>query len=296
MKQLAKIVALIGWSVCCAGCASGPYQYGVRDVASTIPSGNAGGLGVIQSGGHHPVVDRIESIVQAPRRFFRKQFQQQPYDPIAETEARQAALNRSVEYLAANGLNDLQIDYRRYEPREQWARLKANDRVAPFWKYTVGALDVARYSIVPDRALHRDRYDPLTNTLSINSTNPNRAVLEAASAKEFAQHQRLGTYAAAQRLPFVNTYHQSNVASDALSYARANEGWEAERRLYPTAYANVAGSLANGLGQIPLVQDAGLNNPVTNLALRGAGSLAGRAVADAEERKRNGDAVLKQSP
>jgi hypothetical protein len=194
----------------------------------------------------------------------------------SEDARREEAVRVSQEYLRENDLDDVYIDVRRYEPGEQWARLYANDRIAPAWKYTGGSLSLIRYSLFPGRAWHRDNYNPYTNTLSINSTKPVRSLLQAGNAKEYRKHKDwLGTYSTAQFLPVFPLVHQWNVSKDIIGYAQANDRWALERKLYPYVYGDLAGSaVSETLGFFPVGK--GATQVVAPIALRVLGTGAGR--------------------
>jgi len=155
------------------GCVQPRYQYGVRESISyerpldddvTVDDP----CNPIVYGGDYPRLDRLEARLYAPVNYFKSKLpgKMKRSEVDSPDEMRERAIALSQEYLRDNRLNDIQIDVRRYEPREQWERLKANDRISPLFKYTGGTLSIAIYSLLPGRILHNDGYNPYTNTLT----------------------------------------------------------------------------------------------------------------------------------
>ena len=175
------------------GCASNTYRYGLDQPSfSKNPISVESGSHVL-IGGPKAGIDRVESIVQAPRRLFGELSGKQMVDPETAKQQRQQATLIADRYLAANGIENVNIDIRVYDPKLQWHRLKQNDQIAPVWKYTGGTIGWLRYTLLPMRAFHIDHYDPFTNTLHLNSTRPLRALYQAASAKEYQKKEIAGT-------------------------------------------------------------------------------------------------------
>ncbi len=211
-------------------------------------------------------------------------------DPSPKTaedpqELRRLATFKAQEFLVLNELPDVHIDVREYDPATQWQRLKENDRIHPFWKYTTGTLAHLKYAWLPGRVFHYDSYNPYTNTLSINSTSPAMAVYEAAGAKINRSQQLPGAYAAAQYLPIVPLVHDVRVGTDVLSYARVRQEWEFEKQLTPNIYAAIgadavsqATSLIPGAAYMPFYY-----KPLLSLAGRAAGGVTGKAVVKERE-------------
>jgi hypothetical protein len=282
---LALIASIVSLQL---GCATSHYQFGVANPPPTTTiSFSDSSLSEVErnpivSGGDHPTVDKLERVVQAPRQFFRKVLGKRKPTPAEIEQAREQALALSESYLVANNLSDVLIDVRRYEPAEQWARLKANDEIAPVWKYTGGTLNHIRYTLMPLRAFQRDAYDPFTNTLHLNSTQPTDAIYHAAEAKQYRQQRFLGPYAVAQRIPLFPIPLSIAAASDAISYAKATGQTELESELYPATYSRI--------GAISVVEVASLGViPGTSFIEFQLLRLAGRGVG-----KTTGDAVARQ--
>ncbi len=268
------------------GCATSNYQFGIDQPArlksSSFRDANFGesASNPIASGGDHPKVDKLERMVQSPRRFFRK-VTRRPEPTAAEIERNfNLSVSLSQTYFAANDLTDVFIDVRRYEPAEQWARLKANDEIAPIWKYTGGMLNHLRYTVLPHRAFGRDAYDPFTKTLHLNSAKPAVAVYHASESKQYQQQRFIGTYAVAQRVPLVPIAHSIASASEAISYARATEQTELESELYPATYSRVGAETISEIATLGVFGDISFFEiPFLRLAGRSVGKITGEAVA-----------------
>ncbi len=289
VRSLAGLALLLTLACVSLGCVRDSYQFGVGDASRGGLFSNGGLPGQAENrlavGGHHPRIDAIESTVQAPGKWLKKVFRKPEIDPSQAEVDRQQAVAVAQEYLRANDLSDVNIDVRRYEPAEQWARLQANQRVAPLWKATGGTLSFLSYTLLPRRALHADDYDPFTNTLSLNSTRSTSALYEAAIAKQYRKQPMLGTYAMLQYVPLLPLIHHSQTTSDVLTYARVTEQTELEKELYPTTYARLGGAaVSETLSVTPLAAGTPfIVAPLMRAAGSTAGAISGQAVA------KNGD-------
>ena len=225
-----------------SGCASDTYRFGNarQPFVNAQPSGFE-----VTVGGEHPNLDRLERTVHYPAKKFRQWFGRKQTDKPSDEELRELALLKSQEYLALNQLSDVKIDVREYSPEEQWRRLRANDSIAPFWKYTAGTLQHVEYCLMPGRVLHRDNYNVFTNTLSLNSTAPEQSLYTAAMAKYMRSKKYPGAFASSCYLPIVPLYRDVQVANDVLSYARFRDDWETEKELYPQIYSSFGGDLVS---------------------------------------------------
>jgi hypothetical protein len=284
MKFKSRLEMRQGWLVlvvvvgCFSGCARQQYQYGLKSdsTLSAVPC-DCEFDNSLAIGGEHPLVDRIETVVQAPRRFIERRRQGTGMEPSDES-----AIEVATAYLRSNGLDDVYIDVRRYEPREQWKRLRENDRISPVWKYTAGSLNVLSYSLLPRRAFHIDSYSPYTNTLSINSDRVSHAMFAAAEAKEYRDQKLPGVYAVMQNAPVFPLIHTANVTSDVLTYVRVHERWDLAEQVYPRAYAKVASSaVSEALFFVPLPADLPpVTAPIARIAGRSIGRATGKALAE----------------
>lgn len=268
-----------------AGCVRDQYYYGISakgthpSVPCAVEANNP-----IAFGGDHPRVDKIEKVVQAPRRFLKDRFGNKEQAAVRPEQSRQEAVAVSQQYLIDNGLNDVCIDARCYEPKEQWRRLRENERVAPFWKYTAGTLDVVGYTLLPKRALHVDVYSPFTNTLSINSTEPCDALFQSARAKEYRKQRWLGTYAVLQHAPVASVIHHVNAASDVLTYAEVRGRSDLIRELYPNTYSEIGSAVVSDVMVfVPIPNAPPLTTPVAKAAGKVTGRLMGNLMVERNE-------------
>ncbi len=265
------------------GCASTTYQYGVKYPRPVTASDKE--LNSLTFGGEHPKLDKCERVVQYPVRKIRQWFRSKKGENLSEEEARRQAIYVAQEYLVLNELNDIKIDVREYDPAEQWRRLRENDRIHPFWKYTFGSLNHLQYAWIPGRVFHYDKYNPYTNTLSLNSSMPSMAVYEAAEAKVLSDRRYPGFYAASCHLPVVPLIKDVRVANDVLSYSRVREQWELEKQLYPQIYTAFGSDLVSqatsfipSAAYLPFYY-----KPLLSAAGGVAGNLTGRAVLKERE-------------
>jgi hypothetical protein len=275
------------------GCVSNSYRYGVTPSLSHSQPFVSDSPNPISRGGIDPQVDRIESFVQSPKKFFRKISRRPALDPADGERQQESALKLAKEYLATNGLNDVYIDVRVYEPREQWDRLKSNQEVRPIWKYTGGTLNWLRYSILPLRVFHADYYDPFTNTLNLNSTRPIEALYEAALAKEYRSHRPLsvGTYAMLQYVPFVPLYHHSKASSDVLTFSEHHLSGEFSDDLFPLAYSRLGSAVVSETLSVVTLSPKAPNIPGPLLRVVGgtAGRSTGKTIAFLKNQKQKNE-------
>ena len=230
---------LIAWS----GCASPTYQYGLKHRVDPRPTLDM--VNTITIGGEHPKLDRVEKAIHYPLQKIKSWFAKRDQSPPDPVELRRAVVYKAQEFLILNELVDIKIDVGEYDPAEQWRRLKANDRIHPFWKYSFGTVEHLKYAWIPGRVFHYDKYNPYTNTLSIHSTRPSMAVYESAEAKIIRDHRFPGAYLAVCSLPIAPLFKDVRVANDVLSYARTRQEWDLERELYPQIYSAYGSDLVS---------------------------------------------------
>ena len=224
------------------GCStSKPYRFG-RENDSTVPYQST--ISSVKDGrDSHPKLDTIEKNLYAPIDAIRARLSRPDLTRPPIAQQRELAASQAMAYLSQNDLSDVHVAWRDYDPSDQWRRLWNNDEIHPLWKYTDGSMRVIASSILPERVFRLDRYNPHTKTLHLNSTDPTRAVYAAATAKDFLGHPFPGLYAVSRYVPIVPAYQHGRIAQDAILYAHAQDDWELEKRMYPTAYSRVGGSL-----------------------------------------------------
>ena len=287
MRAFAKVAVLCVLSNC-AGCVQSTYRYGISNehLVANLPQNP----NVISVGGEHPNVDRLEKIVQYPRNVFRKRFpSRSPFEQLPIDEQRQVAVEIASNYLDDNGLKGVYIDIREYDPRQQWQRLIDNDRVSPVWKYTLGSAYHLGYSIFPGRAFGYDRYNPFTNTLSINSARPSNTLFTAGYVKQTYDQRYPGTYVAANLLPIMPLIRDTSIANDVLTYSHVQQEWRLKQELYPLVYGRMGGdvvsqatSLFPSMSYMPFYM-----SPLLTRAGEVPGRVVGTAIDDHEEKKRD---------
>ena len=191
-------------------------------------------------------------------------------------------MKTASDYLDANGLQGINIDVREYNPSEQWSRLRNNRRIAPFWKYTGGTMCHLGYCLLPGRVFGYDKYNAYTNTLSINSTSPSRAIAQAGYVKKIYDQRYPGTYIAANLLPVFPLFRDMSVTSDVLTYAKVNEDLPLEKQLLPEAYGRLGGDMVSqatffipSSTYVPFYV-----TPLLSGAGSAVGSVTGKAIAD----------------
>lgn len=276
-RQAAWLIWLV---VAClsSGCISGNYRYGLNRDGSTDPLGSSPNSLAISFGEPSPHLVRMEKVVQFPRDAIRKLSGRPQLEPNDQLAQRSAAVDLAEEYLLANGMDELYIDVRTYAPREQWQRLRRNERVSPLFRYTAGSLSWLRYTLLPRTVFRSDNFDPFTNTLSLNSDDPARALIESARAKEFQRERAIGpgAYATLQFVPLVPLIHESRAASDALSYSQHHLEGRFLDQLYPLAYARIGSAAVSET--LSIVTLAPSTPFLVRPLLIGSGNLTGRSV------------------
>lgn len=269
-----------------SGCIADSYRYGAKREGSIDPMAKSSHVWPVTYGESSPRLDRLEKLIQMPRQAVREWSGKPPEDPAELMARRIESVAMSQEYLQVNGLDSVYIDVRVYDPREQWRRLKSNDAMHPIFRYTGGSLSWLRYTVVPRRVLRSDHFDPFTNTLSLNSSDPARAILEAAQVKEFYRDRWLGrgTYATLQYVPLVPLVHQARVAGDALTYAEHHLSGRYLDELYPMSYAQMGSTaVSESLSLVTLSPGTPF---FTRPLLSGAGRLTGRMAGQWAVRER----------
>lgn len=267
-QQTTRCHSLVWLSLCSlllfAGCQSTPYRYG-----NFHPAGGPGPAVVVVRGQPHPHLDGARDIVRSPRKLIPEQWR-----PLEQTT--DEAEEQLLEYLEHNELTDLHVEIGHYDPAEQWRRLHGNHRIGPAWRYTVGVVSLLPYSLFPNRVFGTTRYNPFTNTLSLNSPSVPKALYEAAWAKQVRSQPVPGTYVVGSMLPGVGLLCKAQTGEDVLGYLRSREQWDLEREAYPHVYGELG---AEGMGLVGYLTPM-LPGPTASFAGRAVGGLAGKLIAD----------------
>jgi hypothetical protein len=269
LKELVLALALLLAAWCAGGCASVPYTYGAdRDGPNIFKAGEP----QISRGKPYALLDGLgHYVISLPGKLLLWNWDLDRHHISPETEA---AL---VQYLAHNGLDTVKVRLNEYAPGGEWRRLVKNKSVGWFYRYTVGAVTVALYTILPGRLLGGDHYNPFTNTVNIFSDDPAILLHEAGHAKDLARRKWKGTYATLRAIPLVPLYNEAVATGDAIGYTIDQQQPEAQKNAYKTLYP-AYGTYVSG--------EVGAFFPLSTLerfavALAGAipGHIAGRLAA-----------------
>ena len=178
-----------------------------------------------------------------------------------------------AEYVERNGMTDICVRVNQYAPLEEWRRLCDNREIGWGWRYTVGAMGVAGYTLFPGRLFGRDRYNPYTNSLYIYSDIPSLGIQSAAYAKDLRTRSHPGTYAFVNELPVLGMWRETIATQDALDYVAATGDRQAREESLVILYPHY-GLLAGGT-----VESVLLGSPLIPLGGLMLGHLSGRASA-----------------
>lgn len=201
--------------------------------------------GQIERGEPHEVLDAAGWVFGIPDKLLLWDRRAENHNISADTEA---AIHN---YLTDHRLTDVKVRLNQYAPGDEWRRLRDNDKVAPGWRYTVGALSVIGYTVIPGRIFGGDSYNPFTNTVNLYSDVPSIAVHEGAYARDNDSREYHGTYGTLQVLPVVNMWHETVATQDALAYIDGQNAparsREANRILHPLYGSRLGGALGTFL-------------------------------------------------
>jgi hypothetical protein len=194
-----------------------------------------------------------------------------------------------MQYLDDNDLRNVKVRLNDYSPGDEWRRLAKNRSVGGFWRFTLGAVSVVYYTILPDRffagLIGGDSYNPYTNTIHLYSDHPAIAIHEAGHAKDFAGQDDKGLYAAMRLLPLVPLIQESRATSDALGYVADKNMAKEEEKGYEILYPAFGSYIPSGIAgaaydYIPI--DYGVTLVVNGVSIV-TGHIVGRVKADEVE-------------
>lgn len=195
----------------------------------------------IERGQPHKFVDGVGWVFGIPRRIllWDRRVENHNISLVTEDEVRN--------YIDSNQLTDVKVRLNQYAPGSEWSRLRENKAVSPGWRYTIGALSVLKYTVLPGRVFGGDSYNPFTHTVSLYSDVPAIGVHEAAYAADNARRTFRGTYGVLQGIDGVNVIHETNATRDALDFFDSQQAMssteEARRILHPLYGARVGSSI-----------------------------------------------------
>ena len=181
------------------------------------------------------------------------------------------------QYLKINNMPNVKVRLNQYAPGGEWSRLVRNKGVPAFWRYTVGAISVVYYTILPGRVFGGDHYNPYTNTMNIYSDLEPIILHEAAHAKDFARRPRgfRGFYSMLRLFPLVMLYQEALASGDAIGYLRYKQNLEDEKEsyvvLYPAFGSYMGGTVLNYVRPDVWVQYATLYG--TAWIMKGVGAI-----------------------
>ena len=255
MKSQPSLVALCAVTMLlCTGCVNGPrtFHASIRDLDHTVSCAEnaedkqpTAGIEVVQ-GNPSKVVDGLGWIVGIPRRVVLWDRRVDNHRVQPETMAEVAT------YAKVNELDGLCVRVNQYAPIDEWKRLTKNDQISPGWRYTVGALSLVGYTLLPGRIIGVDNYNPYTNSVYVYSDVPALAMEAAAYAKDVKHRDLPGTYAAVNSLPVVSVWHETINTQDTLEYLQTHGTYDEQREglaiLYPKYGASVGGAVGSLFG------------------------------------------------
>lgn len=254
LKARLGMLAICGlWVIAGTGCVSHPYQNGNGWQAATptilAPAAPDAGPQICE-GRPNKVIDCTGWVLGIPGKIllFDRRVNNHAVSP--ETTAAVST------YLTQNQMPDVCVRVNEYAPGEEWKRLCDNSHVGAGWRYTLGTLSLAGYTLFPGRLVGGDRYNPYTNSVYVYSDVPSLAIQAAAYAKDVHERDHPGTYAFVNGLPVVSLWHDTVNTREALdyfaTYGDSDQQAEAMRILYPHYAMRVGGAVGGIVGAEPL--------------------------------------------
>ena len=220
------------------GCASVPYQPGQnlvrQDTLRLRPAEPQ-----VERGEPYWLIDGVGWVLGIPGKIILWNRKVENHHVTTNTQEHLAG------YLADNDLGQVKVRINQYAPHRDWSRLFRNKRVGWGWRYTIGVFAELYHTIIPGRLIGGDYYDPYTDTIHIFSDVPAVVLHEGGHAKDFAESDHPGSYAALGLLPFTSLYFEKEATTDVIRYLRAHGTAEEERDAYKIlfpAYGTYVGS------------------------------------------------------
>ena len=266
--------------ICGFGCASKPYQYGHFGGSTNHDSVSEVAF---EYGRPNKILDRMAWVAGVPSRVLSLSSE------VNNHSLSRASSEKVATYLQENDLNDVLVRVNQYDPAGEWRRLRSNVRMAPGWRYSVGLVGLAGYTLFPGRVFGGDHYNPFTNSLHVNSDVPALLIVEAAYAKDIHSRRLPGTYAAINEFPVLAIWRYSKSVDDALGYAKLNDDWDVEKETYRIVYPLIGlqvamggHSTASGIARMSI-----LTAPISAISGSIAGHACGQTAIALRESQRN---------
>lgn len=139
-------------------------------------------------------------------------------------------------YLQENQLVDIHVEYRNRIAKEEWQRLKDNEKVRPVARYTVGSVHWLASSLHLPFFSRRNHYDLFSDTLYLNSDNPPSILAELALAKELRRSHLPGAKAVLVKAPVISIYARASIAREVCLFAQKHNDWPLEKQTYRELY------------------------------------------------------------
>jgi len=280
------LLVLLAGAILVSGCARIPYRYGDKiEMEKTLKLRD--GEPQVERGRPNAFLDGIgHYVISLPSKLILWNWKVDNHRITKDTE------DAVTRYLAENDLKNVKVRVNQCSPSGEFRRLFKNKAVGGGWRYTLGILSVASYTIMPGRFWGGDNYNPYTNTVNLYSDHPAIALHEGGHAKDFAGKKLKGTYAAIRLLPIVPLFQEGKATGDAIGYYidkdYRTEQKNAYKILYPAFGTYVAGEGTRWFGP-PWLQYAS--------SLIGAipGHIVGRIKAAGVEDKPTQQAALQYS-
>ena len=225
--------------------------------------------GGFERGGKNVVLDGAGWVVGIPAKLllWNTKIDSHSVSPETEQQLRQ--------YLAARGLHDVKVRINQYDPVGEWKRLAGNKSIHPGWRYTVGALAVTRYSLLPGRLFGSDEYNPFTNSISLFSDRASIALREGAHAKAAIDAKYRGLYSSSMYLPASPLWVDTIATREVLAYSRETNQPLLERESYLVLFPSYGSRMGQSL---TLFVDAG-QSQMAQVGFALVGHAVGRTMA-----------------
>lgn len=223
----------------------------------------------IERGRPRPVLDAAGWVVGIPAKIILWDRRVNNHDVSPDTE------NAIRRYLDDNDLDHVKVAINKYDPVDDWHRLRANKTVGWGYRSTLGALSVAGEAILPGRLIGGDHYNPFTGTIYVYSDVPAIALQKGGHAKDLARRSHPGTYALIAALPVTSLWPEAIATADAIAYAEQHGDPDLEREGYRVLFPAYGTCVGGSLGRFA---------PPVALPIYAGAVVAGHAVGRVEAR------------